>query len=381
MRRWWFAMRPAAAATLIAKPCKSLAADDRSHELSGDEQRTVALFQKCSNSVVHINTFVRKETSPYGFFGSLQDIKQGTGSGFLWDAEHIVTNYHVIKDADKATIVFADHSSFEATLVGTEPDHDLAVLRCQTPAACQALEKGVSSKLQVGQKVFAIGNPFGLDQTLTNGIVSGLGREMQGVNGTLMRNLVQTDAAINPGNSGGPLLDSKGRLIGVNTMIASPSGAWAGVGFAIPVDTVKRIVQQLIKHGYVKRAYLGLHLATEQLNEHLARSVGQITGVLILKMDPGSPAEKAGLRPFLQTHGGIIVGDEIVELNGHEVQSADDVMAILDEQHIGDTIQVKYRRREARRIETRQTSVQLGERPRHARQDSSGLRPVRRSKL
>ncbi|CAK9084830.1 unnamed protein product [Durusdinium trenchii] len=360
MRRWWFAMRPAAAATLIAKPCKSLAADDRSHELSGDEQRTVALFQKCSNSVVHINTFVRKETSPYGFFGSLQDIKQGTGSGFLWDAEHIVTNYHVIKDADKATIVFADHSSFEATL---------------------ALEKGVSSKLQVGQKVFAIGNPFGLDQTLTNGIVSGLGREMQGVNGTLMRNLVQTDAAINPGNSGGPLLDSKGRLIGVNTMIASPSGAWAGVGFAIPVDTVKRIVQQLIKHGYVKRAYLGLHLATEQLNEHLARSVGQITGVLILKMDPGSPAEKAGLRPFLQTHGGIIVGDEIVELNGHEVQSADDVMAILDEQHIGDTIQVKYRRREARRIETRQTSVQLGERPRHARQDSSGLRPVRRSKL
>ncbi|CAK9084836.1 unnamed protein product [Durusdinium trenchii] len=343
MRRWWFAMRPAAAATLIAKPCKSLAADDRSHELSGDEQRTVALFQKCSNSVVHINTFVRKETSPYGFFGSLQDIKQGTGSGFLWDAEHIVTNYHVIKDADKATIVFADHSSFEATLVGTEPDHDLAVLRCQTPAACQALEKGVSSKLQVGQKVFAIGNPFGLDQTLTNGIVSGLGREMQGVNGTLMRNLVQTDAAINPGNSGGPLLDSKGRLIGVNTMIASPSGAWAGVGFAIPVDTVKRIVQQLIKHGYVKRAYLGLHLATEQLNEHLARSVGQITGVLILKMDPGSPAEKAGLRPFLQTHGGIIVGDEIVELNGHEVQSADDVMAILDEQHIGDTIQAATR--------------------------------------
>ncbi|CAJ1361778.1 unnamed protein product, partial [Effrenium voratum] len=213
--------------------------------------------------------------------------------------------------------------------------------------------------------VFAIGNPFGLDQTLTNGIVSGLGREMRSVSGRMMRNLVQTDAAINPGNSGGPLLDARGRLIGVNTMIASPSGAWAGVGFAIPVDTVARVVQQIIKYGHAKRGFLGLFLAPDQLSQQLSRharrqEMEEIQGVLILRMEPGSPADKAGLRPCRQSHGGIVLGDEILELDGHKVHSVDEVMDLVDEKQVGDTLQVTFRRRD-RHSEILKTTIQLAE--------------------
>jgi len=353
---------------MLLAPPRVVKADDQ--DLTSEERRTVELFKQCSGSVVHINTFANQKSLVRGTWGlsvDLQEIPQGTGSGFLWDQEHIVTNFHVIKDADRATVTFADHSVREALLVGAEPDCDLAVLKCNDRPQVSPLERGVSSRLQVGQKVFAIGNPFGLDQTLTNGIISGLGREMRGITGRLMKGLVQTDAAINPGNSGGPLLDARGRFIGVNTMIASPSGAFAGVGFAIPSDTVNRIVQQIIKYGRAKHAWMGLYLSMDQWTERLSRSLekqgmGKINGVLVLNVEPDSPADIAGLRPTLQSHQGIIIGDEILSVDGKEVKSSDDILAVIDDKAIGETVEVTYLRRQ-RRVERLTTKLTLTERP------------------
>lgn len=355
----------------------SVVKDDRSHELSADEQRTVALFERCSGSVVHINTFVQKPNlvrSLQGFHMSLQEIPQGTGSGFVWDAQHIVTNYHVIKDADKATVVLSDHTAVEAKLVGAEPDCDLAVLRVLPSEggsrSLVPLVHGTSRTLQVGQKVLAIGNPFGLDQTLTSGIVSGLGREMRGLTGRPMRGLIQIDAAINPGNSGGPLLDSRGRLIGVNAMIASPSGAFAGVGFAIPVDTVLRVVQQIIKFGHVKYAFMGVALAPDATARTLSRRLEQaglpaLQGALVLNVEPGSPAEKAGLKPTLTTTSGLVLGDDIISIDGKQVLCNEDLMASLESHAAGDELDVVYNRRSAngREINTVSCRIRLMERP------------------
>ncbi|CAE7300309.1 DEGP1 [Symbiodinium sp. CCMP2592] len=366
------------AATASESEAKSVKADDRSHELSGDEQRTVALFERCSGSVVHISTFVQDKSLLRGAFGmanvDMQDIPQGTGSGFMWDSKHIVTNYHVIKDADKAMIVFADHTSREAFLVGHEPDFDLAVLRFEKPDELEikALDRGSSCRLQVGQKVFAIGNPFGLDQTLTSGIVSGLG----GISGRMLRGLVQTDAAINPGNSGGPLLDARGRLIGVNTMIASPSGAFAGVGFAIPVDTVTRIVDQIIKYGFAKQPYLGLYMAQDHVKQQLSRLLYRqrmrpIEGALIMALEPEGPADQAGLRPSIQTMRGIQLGDEILSIDGKKVSNLDDIFEALDQREIGETVKVVYRRRSDGHEKDSSTSLRLAERPLRPRNISS----------
>ena len=404
-----------AAALVVNATRGEVKADDRNHDLSEDEQRTISLFERCSGSVVHINTFVKEKGLVPGAWGGMeldiQDIPQGTGSGFMWDSEHVVTNFHVIKDADKATIIFSDHTSRDAFLVGAEPDFDLAVLKFENRDGLQidALSKGTSSHLQVGQKVFAIGNPFGLDQTLTSGIVSGLGREMRhaaakkqvvfslahkakasclhcgmhrlrhlsgGIGGRMMRGLVQTDAAINPGNSGGPLLDAKGRLIGVNTMIASPSGAFAGVGFAIPVDAVKRVVEQIIKYGFAKQPYLGLYLLPDHMNQQLSRQMVRqrqkpLEGPLILKLEPGSPADQAGLKPTYQTTQGIQLGDEILTMNGKKVTTTDDVLAAVDGQSIGATVELTYRRRAAGRPQQHSTSLRLAERPLKARQIST----------
>jgi len=339
--------------------------------------------------VVHINTFVKEQgivRGMRGFHLDMQEIQQGTGSGFLWDSQHVVTNYHVIKDADRATVVLSDHTSIEASLVGAEPDCDLAVLKVVSPKATsqpelKPLSRGMSGNLHVGQKVFAIGNPFGLDQTLTSGIVSGLGREMRGVTGRLMRGLVQTDAAINPGNSGGPLLDAKGRLIGVNTMIASPSGAFAGVGFAIPVDTVVRIVSQIMKYGKAKHPYLGVFLApdhvTQKLSSQLKRQ-GQkgLEGVLVLNVEPGSPADQAGLRPSYQTQRGVQLGDEILAINGKKVSAAEDLMAAVEEKDIGAFVEVTIQRHSSSSSpQVSRTTVKLSERPdRLIRQTNFGHR-------
>ncbi|MCZ6452167.1 MAG: trypsin-like peptidase domain-containing protein, partial [Deltaproteobacteria bacterium] len=215
-------------------------------KLSVEESLTIALFRKASPSVVNITTLtVRRDV----FTLNLLEIPEGTGSGFVWDnAGHIVTNYHVIQNADVAQVTLADQSTLKARRIGVAPDKDLAVLQIDVAKSrLRPIPIGSSNNLRVGQKVYAIGNPFGLDQTLTTGVISALGREIESVTRRPIRGVIQTDAAINPGNSGGPLLDSAGRLIGVNTQIFSPSGASVGIGFAIPVDTVNRVVPQLIR--------------------------------------------------------------------------------------------------------------------------------------
>src|SRR5215475_9918442 len=233
-------------------------------KLGADEQSTIDVFSKFARSVVHITSL---ETRRNRMTLDVAEIPQGTGSGFVWDQDgHIVTNFHVVQMGDRATVTLNDNSTYPATIVGTAPDKDIAVLHIDVPPQkLLPLPIGQSSTLKVGQKVLAIGNPFGLDQTLTTGVVSGLGREIKSVTQRSIFDVIQTDASINPGNSGGPLLDSSGRLIGINTAIYSPSGANAGIGFAVPVDTVNSIVPQLLKYGKVKRPGLGIVQIPEQL--------------------------------------------------------------------------------------------------------------------
>jgi S1-C subfamily serine protease len=307
--------------------------------LTSEEQATVSLFQASSPSVVYITTeAVRRDT----FSFNLLQIPHGTGSGFLWDEQgHVVTNFHVLEGASYARVTLADQSAWDAQLIGVEPDKDLAVLKIGASASqLRPLPLGTSRDLAVGQKVFAIGNPFGLDQTLTTGVISGLGREIESVTGRPIQGVIQTDAAINPGNSGGPLLDSAGRLIGVNTAIYSPSGAYAGVGFAVPVDTVNRIVPQLISYGKVVRPGLGVTLVEDQI----ARRFG-IDGVLILDVVPQSVAARAGLRPTRQDPAGRVrLGDVITAINGTPVHNDNDLFAALDQYQVGDTVTLTIQR-------------------------------------
>jgi S1-C subfamily serine protease len=311
-------------------------------ELAADEKNSVELFKRLSPSVVYITTLTQRVNA---WTRNVTEIPQGTGSGFLWDdAGHVVTNYHVLRGASGARVTLNDHSTYEAKLVGVAPNQDLAVLRIDGPR--DKLAKipfiGKSGDLQVGQRVYAIGNPFGLDQTLTTGIVSALGRTIESVAGTPIEDAVQTDAAINPGNSGGPLLDSSGRLIGVNTAIYSPSGASAGIGFAVPIDTVNRIVPQLIKGGKVQRPELGA-VFSDRLNRSLTGQMG-VEGVLVLGVRENSPAAAAGLRPTAQVGGGFIPGDVIEQVNGKDVKSPGDLNAQLERYSPGDTIKLRVLR-------------------------------------
>ena len=307
-------------------------------DLAQDEKATIELFRQCSPSVVHITSLAARRD----FFGfNVQQLPQGTGTGFVWDENgHVVTNYHVVHGADAFQVTLADHSAFDGTLVGIAPDRDLAVVRIGAPRdKLPALPLGTSSDLVVGQKVFAIGNPFGLDQTLTTGIISALGREIDSMTGHAIKDVVQTDAAINPGNSGGPLLDSAGRLIGVNTAIASPSGAYAGIGFAIPVDTVNRIVPDLIRYGKSQRPGLGVDIFPDEVTRRVSRRLGIEGGALIREVVPGTAAERAGLRPTRQDpYGRIVLGDVIVAVDGKKVERSRDVSALLDDYKIGDTV-------------------------------------------
>jgi S1-C subfamily serine protease len=307
-------------------------------DLAGDEKATIALFRNASPSVVHITTLTERRDI---FNLNVQQIPSGTGSGFLWDSTgHVVTNYHVIEGASAAHVTLADKSDWDARLVGAAPDKDLAVLWIGAPSArLFPLPLGSSHDLLVGQKAFAIGNPFGLDHTLTTGVISALGREIESVTRRPIKDVIQTDAAINPGNSGGPLLDSAGRLIGVNTMIYSPSGASAGIGFAIPVDTVRRIVPELIAHGRVTRPGLGIQVAADAVAEDLG-----IPGVLIVDVTPGGPAAHAHLRPTRRdpVTGRLILGDVIVSVDGKPVQSVDDLVDILEQHKVGDRVRVTF---------------------------------------
>jgi S1-C subfamily serine protease len=293
----------------------------------------VELFEMASRSVVHIETS-RVQRSRLSF--NVFQIPQGTGSGFIWDAAgYVVTNLHVIKDADTADVILADGTRLDASLVGYAADYDLAVLKIAGGQGLRPLAVGTSEDLRVGQKVFAIGNPFGLDQTLTTGVISGLGREILSVTRTPIRGVIQTDAAINPGNSGGPLLDSAGRLIGVNTAIYSPSGASSGIGFAVPVDTVNAIVPQLIRSGKPERAGLGVVLASDSL----ARQRFGARGAMVLEVISGTGAQQAGLRDATRSSF-----DDIVELDGNPVQSRADVSRLLEGREVGDSVRVEFLR-------------------------------------
>jgi S1-C subfamily serine protease len=305
-------------------------------DLGAEEAATIELFERASPSVVYIST--KRRVVDY-WSRDVMSVPQGTGSGFIWDDEgHVVTNFHVIEGAAEAEVRLNDGRTYRAGLVGTSAMHDLAVLRIDVPFdAPPAVPVGTSSDLKVGQKVFAIGNPFGLDYTLTSGLVSALDRTLSGRGGATIRNLIQTDAAINPGNSGGPLLDSAGRLIGINTAIYSPSGAYAGIGFAVPVDTVNRVVPELIAEGEYRGPSLGI-IIDERLNGLIASRAG-IAGVVILSVQPGSAAEAAGLRGTSRSgRGSLLLGDVIVAIDTKRVESVQDIVEVLDEYSIGDEV-------------------------------------------
>jgi S1-C subfamily serine protease len=315
--------------------------------LTPEEQSVTQLFERASPSVVFITSIALRRDL---FRLNVMEIPQGTGSGFVWDDQgHVVTNYHVIMEADAAEVTLADRSTWQATLVGADPDKDLAVLHIDAPAArLRPLAVGSSHDLKVGQQVLAIGNPFGFDQTLTTGIISALGREIESAARIPIRDVIQTDAAINPGNSGGPLLDSAGRLIGVNAAIYSPSGSSAGIGFAIPVDAVNWVVPELIAYGKVRRPVLGVELASS----HVAQRLG-LDGALILGVDPGSGAARAGLRPTTQDRRGqIILGDLLVAVDGEPVHSPADLPLILEKHQAGETVTVTVLR-DGRKVDLR----------------------------
>lgn len=310
------------------------------------EQIPIRRFREAAPSVVYITT---TEERSRDFFGlDVVEVPAGSGTGFIWDTDgHVVTNFHVIKAAARAYITLVDGSRHEATYVGGAPDKDLAVLLlAKTPPKLRPIPLGTSADLQVGQAVLAIGNPFGLDQTLTTGVVSALGREIQSVTRRRIAGVIQTDAAINPGNSGGPLLDSAGRLIGVNTAIQSPTGASAGIGFAVPVDTVNRVVPQLIARGHLERPELGFEPVEPRLVE---RAFGPQKGVMVGKVARGGAAARAGLRGVSVEGRRVFAGDLIQVVNGRTVQDWDGLLDAVEALPLGSTVNLEIQR-EGRKI-------------------------------
>jgi S1-C subfamily serine protease len=322
-------------------------------KLSEIEKSTIDLFETHAPTVAYITTSNLERNY---WSRNVSEIPRGSGSGFIWDQEgHIVTNFHVIQGADRATVTLFDQTTYEAKLVGIAPNKDLAVLKIEAPIEkLIPITKGESENLRVGQSVFAIGNPFGLDYSLTTGIISALGREINSVAGIKIQDVIQTDAAINPGNSGGPLLNSSGELIGVNTAIYSPNGASAGIGFSIPVDQVKWVVPDLIKYGKVKRAVLGVELVrgTE------AQDRFNLEGALIMNVIEGKGAEKAGIQGTTRDkRGRISLGDLIVQINDVSVKNNTDLVLALEDYEVGDEVEVQF----LRNNKLRKTTVVLGE--------------------
>ena len=320
--------------------------------LAADELANHELFKRVSPSVVHITSLGAQRDL---FSMNVQQVPRGTGTGFVWDAAgHVVTNFHVIQGANGAKVTLADQSSYDAELVGYFADRDLAVLRIQAPKdKLPPIALGSSRDLIVGQRVYALGNPFGLDQTLTVGIVSALNREIESFNNRTIRGVIQTDAAINPGNSGGPLLDSAGRLIGVNTQIASPSGASAGIGFAIPADEVNRIVPRLIRDGRFVRPTIGISAGPPGLQQALKLP----RGVSLIDVGRGGPADRAGLQPFRRgQRGEIVQGDVVTAVDDQPVADLDELLAQLERHQPGDTVTLTL----WRAGQTRKQAVVLG---------------------
>ena len=307
--------------------------------LTNSEQATISLFENAAPSVCYITTIAQQRDF---WSRNITEIPSGSGSGFIWDKKgHIITNFHVIQQGLKVRVTLSDHSAWDAEVVGTEPNKDLAVLKIDAPAEkLRPLPIASSARLRVGQSVYAIGNPFGLDQSLTTGVISALGREITSIGGRPIRDVIQTDAAINPGNSGGPLLDSGGRLIGVNTMIYSPSGASAGIGFSIPSDEVNWVVSDLIAYGQVKRPRIGIELLPQQYADDW-----EVKGAMIMGLVPGGGAEKAGLKALEQTaEGEIVFGDIITKVDQHQITSNNDLFLILEKYKAGVRIDVTFLR-------------------------------------
>ncbi len=310
--------------------------------LTGDEQRTIGVFEQASPSVVYIATTERVLDL---WTRNISERPSGTGTGFVWDKSgHIVTNYHVVEGHGSAKVRLSDQRIFEADVVGASPEHDLAVIKLRNTADMPPpMQIGSSSDLRVGQGVLAIGNPFGLDHTLTTGVVSALGRSIDGEGSNTMEDLIQTDAAINPGNSGGPLLDTSGRVIGVNVAIYSPSGGSAGIGFAIPVDTVNRVIPQLVQHGRYVRPILGITM-NDDVSDRVTARLG-VKGILVLQVSPGSPAASAGIRGTEVTENDdLLLGDIIQSIDGKPVGKTSELTALLDSYHLNDSVRVQFLR-------------------------------------
>ncbi len=316
-------------------------------ELAEFERATIEVYRNASPSVVHIaNVALRRDRWTLDVLA----IPQGTGSGFVWDERgYVVTNAHVVRGGDRFEVTLADRTTWPATLVGLEADKDVAVLKVEgaRPGQLRPLAIGTSHDLVVGQTVLAIGNPFGLDQTLTTGVISGLGREITAQTGRRISDVIQTDAAINPGNSGGPLLDSAGRLVGMNTAIYSPTGASAGIGFAVPVDTINRVVPRIIRGEPAARAGFGITLLPDRYRPEL----GVSRGVVVLDVLPGSAAERAGFRPLRRDPGTgrLLRGDAIVALDGAPVEGLDDLLDRLEGRAPGEEVTVTLERGGTRR--------------------------------
>ena len=310
-------------------------------KLNASELATIKLFENATPSVAFITTSnVRKNY----WSSNVTEIPRGTGSGFVWDKEgHVITNFHVIQGADRAVVTLADQSTWTASLVGHAPEKDLAVLKIDAPEnILKPIPVGISDDLLVGQSVYAIGNPFGFDQTLTTGVISALGREITGVDGSIIKEAIQTDAAINPGNSGGPLLDSRGSLIGVNTSIYSPSGAYAGIGFSIPVDAVSWVVPELIEHGKILRPTLGIEIAPDRTLKRFGYE-----GLLVMNVFKGSGAEAAGIQStYRDRNGRFQLGDIIVGIDTNQIKSRNDLRLALENYKPGEEVKLTVLRKD-----------------------------------
>ncbi len=309
-------------------------------DLAGDERATIELFRAAAPGVAHISTLTDSRRT----FGAgplaLDPLSraEGTGSGIVWDnAGHIVTNHHVVRDATSCLVRLYGGDAWRAVVIGSAPEVDLAVLKIDAPAgALYPIPLGASAELAVGQKVFAIGNPFGLDRTLTTGIISGLDRTISAERGQRIEGVIQTDAAINPGNSGGPLLDSAGRLIGINTAIASATGTSSGVGFAVPVDTLNRVVPRLLRTGRAPRAGIGIQLLSDAALVQFG-----VVGAGVLTVLEGTPAARAGLQPLrIAEDRSMVLGDVIVALDGQRVRRGQDLLDLLEGRSVGDAVRV-----------------------------------------
>lgn len=323
--------------TLMTAVAVLLALPVRAYAVTADEQNTIGIFERVSPSVVSI----KNASLQWDWFSAnVYEVPTGAGSGFVWDKDgHIVTNFHVIYQANKIEVTLTDQKAYTAKVIGVSPDHDLAVIKIEAPPEeLFPIVPGASKDVQVGQKAVSIGNPFGLDYSLTTGVVSALGRNIRALSGSRIYDVIQTDAAINPGNSGGPLLNSDGELIGISTAIYSPSGASAGIGFAIPASVVKRVVPQLIAYGRVKRIGLGVIMVADKIRERLGES-----GALIMQVQNGGAADQAGLRPTRRNVGGrIILGDIIVKIDQTPIKNNEDLLRALESKQEGQRVDVTF---------------------------------------